>query len=78
VIGRLAVGARSTRGLFTLAPPLHDQLNCPVWKKIVVSGHDVVDEERLGVEQKTRPAPGRRVVESGGTVVVAAGGVKKK
>jgi len=43
-----------------------------------VSGHDVVDEERLGVEQKTRPASGRRYVESGGTVVVAEGGGKKK
>jgi len=49
-----------------------------VWKKIVVSGLDVVDEERLGEEQKTRPAPGRRVVESGGTAGVAEGGGKKK
>jgi len=49
-----------------------------VWKKIAVSGHDMVDEERLGVEQKTRPAPGRGVVESGETATVAGGAGKKK
>jgi len=42
------------------APPRDNAADCSVWKKIAVSGHDVADEERLGVEnKKTRPAPGR-------------------
>lgn len=43
------------------APPRANTTGCPAWKKIAVSGHDMVDEERLGVEKKP---VGRRVGRS--------------
>jgi len=45
-----------------------------VWKKIAVSGHDMVDEEWLGVEKKTHPPPGRVVVGSVESAAVVGGG----
>jgi len=48
-----------------------------VWKKIAVSGHDMVDEEGLGVEKKTRRPPGWGVVGSCETAVATGGGGTK-
>jgi len=49
-----------------------------VWKKIAVSGHDMVDEERLGVEKKTHRPPGWGDVGSGESTAAVGGGGKKK
>lgn len=60
------------------APPRANTAGYPVWKKIAVSGHDMVDEERLGVEKKTHRPPGWGDVGSGESTAAVGGGGKKK